>query len=118
MIFQLNGSEMADWQECWCFRCARDHLWSHAGHDQDADGCPLILKSILGEDVPQFIPHTDWYRSVPANVSCSAFVPCNAPECQDGPDAERRGGETRREFHDRLRRETLALEVVSTEEER
>ncbi len=112
MIFQLNGSEMADWQDVWCGHCAKDHLWSHAGHDQDADGCPLILKSILGEDVPQFIPHTDWFRSLPANVSCSSFEVCDAPECQDAPDAERRGGETRREFHDRLRAGTIALPIV------
>lgn len=113
MKFQLNGSEMADWQECWCFRCAHDHLFSHAPHDMEDDGCPLILRAGCGEDVAQFEPHgDDWYRTIPAGVVCREFVPCTATECNDHGDEERRGCETWREFHDRLRAETIALPRV------
>lgn len=113
MIFQLNGSEMADWQECWCWRCKHDHGFSHDGSMRAENGCPLVLKTIWGEDAPEFSAHgADWFRTIPAGVVCSAFELCELPECKDGPDAERRGGETRREFHDRLRAETIALPVV------
>ena len=85
MIFQLNGSEMADWQEVWCWRCAKDHGFSHDGSMRAEFGCPLLVKALAREDVPEFVPHTDWFRTIPANVSCAAFVSCAAPECQDGP---------------------------------
>ncbi len=105
MIFTLNTTEMLDWQECWCFRCARDHQYSHV--EENGDGCPLVLDMLIGNDARQWVPHgADWH-TIPASVECSAFVPCEAPECQDGPNAERRNGETRREFHDRMRREII-----------
>ena len=114
MKFSLNGSEMADWMECWCFRCRHDHFWSHADHDQEEDGCALIRATIIGEDRPEFTAHgARWYMTIPAGVVCSRFEACSAPECNDQGDEERRGGETQREFRDRLRAETIALEEVA-----
>ncbi len=114
MKFALKATEMSDWMECWCFRCKHDHLWSHFPHDEEGDGCDLILRSIVGKDVPEFTPHGEtWWRTIPAGVVCSRFERCEAPECQDPSDAERRGGETRAEFHDRLRAETIAEPEVA-----
>lgn len=112
MILRLNGTETLDWQECWCFRCQHDHAYSH-GQQQEADGCQLLLAMALGDDVPEFeARHEKWWAYIPAEVSCSRFKACE--QCPpDPPDAERRGGETRREFHDRLRAETLAKAVVA-----
>lgn len=110
MKFQLNTTEWLDWAENWCFRCERDHLFSHVNED---DGCELCARSILGEDLPEFEAHDpDWWRMVPAPISCSQFKLCTLcpPE---PPDAERRGGLTRREFHDKLRAEVLAAPVVA-----
>lgn len=116
MKFQLNTTEWLDWAENWCFRCKHDHLWSHPPHDEEGDGCPLIRHSICGEDVPEFEARSvDWWRTIPAEVSCSRFELCTAPECTDQGTEERRDGETRRQFHDRLRAETLALPVVKEE---
>jgi hypothetical protein len=113
VIFRLNGTETLDWQELWCFRCEHEHKMTHGSEWGDgSDGCPLLLKMILGEDVPEFVPHgEDWWRTLPATVACTQFAACT--QCpDDGPETERRGGETRREFHDRLRQETLALPMV------
>jgi hypothetical protein len=114
MKFQLNSTEMADWQELWCFRCEHDHGFSHLAEEglEERDGCPLLTAMVLGDDVPDFEPRdSQWPLYVPAQVSCRRFTECTA--ClPDPPDAERRGGETRREFHDRLRRDMQALPVV------
>lgn len=112
VIFSLNGSEAADWMEVWCFRCEVDHDMTHQGGCEEV-GCSLLVKMVLGEDVPQFTPHGDqWFRTIPATVACAEFKRCTL--CPpDPPDAERRGGETRREFHDRLRADTMALPVVT-----
>lgn len=111
MILRLGTTELLDWQEVWCFRCEHDHSLSHASGDETG-GCPLLLTQILGEDVAEFEARDpEWWRFIPAEVSCSRFTPCT--QCPpDAPDAERRGGETRREFHDRLRAETLARPIV------
>lgn len=116
MKLQLNTTEMLDWMELWCFRCEHDHGWSHPPNDENEDGCQLVARSIWDDDVTEFEPrHPQWWRHIPAEVSCSAFKLCSrcAP---DPPDAERRGGETRREFHDRLRAETLAQPVFAGQE--
>jgi hypothetical protein len=111
MRFSLNTSEMLDWQEIWCFRCQNDHTFSHT--DQQEKGCPLIARSLLDEDVAEFQPRDpDWWRSIPAVVSCAAFKVCD--DCPpEADDAERRGGETFREFHDRIRTEMLAMPTVA-----
>ena len=109
--FSLNTTEMLDWQENWCFRCVHDHDWSHTGKEE-GEPCELTVPMVLGHDVPQFEARDpEWWRMIPAPVSCSRFELCD--RCPDeSPDAERRSGETRREFHDRLRAETLAQPVV------
>lgn len=114
MILRLNTTEMLDWMEVWCFRCEHDHAFSH--EDQLDDGCPLLLKMVLGEDVPEFeVRDPDWWRQIPAGVSCSRFQEC--AQCPpDPPDAERRCGLTRREFFDQIRAEMLAQPVVSESE--
>ena len=111
MIFRLNVSGMADWMECWCFRCQHDHTQSHPGAPEEG-GCAHVLNAWLGTDDPVFVPHGEtWDRTVPAGVVCTAFTPCTS--CPpDDPNAERRGGETRAEFCDRLRAEIIALPRV------
>ena len=114
MILRLNTTEQLDWMELWCFRCEHDHVFSHG--EETGEGCPLLLKMALGEDVAEFEPRDpDWWRQIPAGVSCSRFQACT--QCPpDPPDAERRGGETRREFHDRLRAELLAQPIIEDAE--
>jgi hypothetical protein len=111
VIFQLNGSEMADWMECWCFRCQHDHGMTHT-EDTEELGCPHAESIWSGRDDPVFSPHGEtWWRTIPAGVVCSEFTPCT--QCPpDDPNAERRNGETRAEFHDRLRAEIIALPRV------
>jgi len=118
VIFQLNASETADWQECWCFQCVKDHHFSHLGDAEDGDGCPVLLPMLTGDDAPHFRPHDkEWFCFIPAEVSCSEFEPCT--ECPpERSDAERRGGETRRGFHARLREETLAKPIYDQEQQR
>lgn len=72
---------------------------------------PPINPQALGDDVAEFQPRDpEWWHFLPAEVSCANFKECG--QCApDEPDAERRGGETRREFHDRLRAETLARPI-------
>ena len=116
MKLRLNGTETLDWQELWCFRCQHDHAFSHnkSGEwGESDDGCPLLVAVALGDDVAEFEARDEkWWAVIPAEVSCARFEKCTA--CPpDPPDAERRGGETRREFHDRLRAETLARPVVA-----
>jgi|ERR1035437_1300883 hypothetical protein len=113
MKFQLNASEHADWQEVWCWRCKNDHEFSHIPGQED-EGCPLIADGIMGEDVAEFAPiRKDWWFTIPASVTCSAFEVCTLCPAES-PDAERRGGETRREFYDRLRTEMLATPVETS----
>lgn len=112
MKLALNGTEFADWQEAWCNRCQAEHAATHPPNQDNYDeGCPLILGWALQEDVPEWQPRdSEWFAYLPARVSCSSFAECS--DCPpDAPDAERRAGETRREFHDRLRAEMLALPV-------
>lgn len=108
MKFSLGTTEMLDWQECWCFRCERDHAFSHFTNDE-GEGCPHLLNAVLGNDDPVFEARgDDAFIFIPANVVCADFTPCTL--CPpDDPNAERRQGETRAEFHDRMRAETLAL---------
>lgn len=110
MILRLNTTEMLDWQEVWCFRCEHDHRFSHV--DQEADGCPLLVKMVCGEDVAEFDARDpEWFRMIPAPVSCTEFKLCGS--CPpDPPDAERRNGETYREFVDRHRADVLSQPVV------
>ena len=114
MKFQLNTTEMLDWQEGWCFRCQHDHQYSHV--EPEADGCSLLLAMVLGDDVPEFEPRDpDWWRMIPAPVSCQRFTLCTS--CPpDPPAAERRGGLTRREFHDQIRADVLTHPVVEVTE--
>ncbi len=114
MIFRLNASEWMDWAECWCFRCEHDHTMSHRTAPEE-DGCPHVARSLIGADDPVFVPVGEApLCTIPAGVVCSAFMPC--AKCPpDDPNAERRGGETRAEWHDRLRNETLALNVMEDE---
>ena len=109
MILRLNGSELADWMEVWCFRCEYDHYFSHA--NEIGDGCDLVLAYALQEDQIEWESRDpEWSSYLPARVSCKSFTSCT--KCPpDDPQAERRNGETRREFHDRIRAETLALPV-------
>ncbi len=51
MRFALNGSEMADWMECWCWRCEHDHDMSHAGATEE-NGCGHVLATLIGADDP------------------------------------------------------------------
>ncbi len=116
MIFQLNGSEMLDWQETNCFECKHDHFFSHATHLEEGDGCDLMAESLFGADVPEFIDHDphDGIGSIPALVECTAFEQCEAPECQ-GTETRlnRRTGEqqTHREWAAFLRAECLSHPV-------
>jgi hypothetical protein len=82
VIFKLHASELADWQEAWCAECVHDHWWSHLGHDQERDGCPILRSVACGEDVPAFIDRSGGVHYVPAMVECLAFTQCEAPECQ------------------------------------
>lgn len=116
MKLEIGTTEMLDWQTIWCSRCQHDHAFSHGSNwqlpDPQGDGCPLLVKVIHGEDLPEMQPRRpDALCYIPAEVSCSQFTLCTscAPE---RADAERRGGETRREFRDRLRGEMLARPVV------
>lgn len=110
MKLRLNTTEMLDWQEVWCFRCKHDHLWSHHPNDEAGDGCPLLLPMVMGEDVPQFHPRDpDWWRMVPAPVSCDNFEVCDCPS--ESPEMERRQGLTRRQFFDQERERVLALPI-------
>ena len=111
MKFQLKASESADWMEVWCFRCKNDHDCSHVPSGDGDSGCEIIAHSMLGDDVPELTPRRkDWWFTIPATVTCSAFELCD--ECPpESPDVERRGGESRREFYDRLRSEMLKIPV-------
>ncbi len=112
MKLRLNTTEFLDWAECWCFRCEHDHEFSH-GAENDTGGCPLLVTQACGDDVAEFEARdVKWWGYIPALVSCSRFTLCTRCE-PEPPDAERRGGETRREFHDRLRAEILARPVVA-----
>ena len=110
MKLRLNTTEMLDWQELWCFRCERDHAFSHV---PDGDnGCDILVDNYLADEadelITEFVPVTeDWWRYLPANVVCSAFEVCT--KCPDeASDAERRGGVTQREFYDGLRAQMIA----------
>ena len=112
MIFSLNGTEMLDWQEVWCFRCEHDHGWSHTPCDEDEEGCTVLLTIVQGLDAPELKARDpEWWRTLPAEVSCSKFKECT--RCGPEPvDAERRGGLTRREFFDQYRNRMLARPVI------
>lgn len=113
MILRLGTTEFLDWAECWCFRCEHDHQFSHVDENEQRDGCELLVGYALQTDVPEFEPRRENALSyLPAEVSCSKFKVCT--QCPpDPPDAERRGGETEREFRDRFRAQTLARPVVA-----
>lgn len=74
MKFQLGCSEMADWQEAWCFGCEYDHNFSHVDGDY---GCELLALAYAGEDVDAFVAHDEnWSTYVPAMATCTRFTPC------------------------------------------
>jgi len=110
---RLNASEMADWQELWCFRCENDHTYSHT--IEEGNGCGILADNYLADEaddlITEFVPfREDWWRTIPASVTCSAFKACT--KCPtESPDEERRQGQTRREFYDGLRAEMIAKGV-------
>lgn len=111
MKFQLNTTEMLDWQEVWCFRCENDHEYSHT--DEYNNGCEILRRVVIGDDVLELQPRdANWQSQIPAPVSCDKFKLCNA--CPgDAPDLERRQGLTRRQFMDEERDRVLALPVLA-----
>ena len=114
MKFRVSGTEFLDWQEAWCLRCEKEHDYSHTDGEVGT-GCPLIVNYFVQEDESAWEPRDpEWWRSIPAEVSCSQFVECGkcAPEA---PDAERRGDPplTHREWVDAMRAETLARPVCA-----
>lgn len=117
MILRLNTTELLDWQEAWCFECAHDHLASHVnGGDWAGDGCRLLRKQAMRQDVPEFIDHDEHtgIGNIPALCECTRFEQCEAPECQR-PDTRLNQvagvQQTHREWAKWLRDDTLKHQV-------
>lgn len=97
--FPSSGSELLDWQEVWCFRCAHDHGMSHGPEHETGEGCDIMLRAICDEETPEVIQsgyvvvfedeaggrheHTiaNVCNELPAAAFCTSFTLCE-PNCR------------------------------------
>jgi hypothetical protein len=83
-----NGTEGDAWQHVWCDTCTHDH----GMHTDTGEGCPIFLRALVGETVPEWTTREGAPFILPPDVICSAYEPCTLDDCTGDPQPEARAG--------------------------
>lgn len=81
MSYLSNGTQGDLWMHRWCFRCVRDHGYSHVKEGDPGKGCPIIMRMMADEHpIPELVDHYEGGPWGPDHLECRMFEHCR---CQD-----------------------------------
>jgi hypothetical protein len=84
-----TGTEAMDWQQIFCYQCRFDH---DIHIENGGPGCRIYADELFDRAERFEIVDGSHERgfTLPAQVVCNAFVQCDEPGCEEGPDPELR----------------------------